>query len=263
MCFYLFLFLNICYIFTTKVHNSRKEDKFNSLSASLNNFANLAPNLFNTAQQPNQNNENTNMDNIVHLAPNLLKTATLLPLLDILPDDISQDDMSDVGDANDAMDNAYQTIQNSNLAVQAAVNAIATCNAEGEIDCEQLMKMYNKTQEYINIASNSYQQATSNASKTINISNKTKKALKVVLIHADNKKNKANAKLSDWAARIAQNAVSQAQIAATAVAKASAQCSVIVKIRCNECPTPAQTLSAAAPPLNATDIDSNKDSTLS
>jgi hypothetical protein len=173
--------------------------------------------------------------------------AMPLPNLDDMPTDIDRNDMSDVADADDAMDSAIQAVENTNLTVQAAVNAIATCKAEGVVDCEELKRLYNKTQEYINIAANSYQQATSMASKTIKISNKSKRLLKTLTCETEIKKHKPNVKLSDLAARMAQNAVSQAKIAATAVAQASAQCSVIVKIRCNECPKPTSN-SIIAPP---------------
>jgi hypothetical protein len=230
MYFYIFLSLYFSYISTNRV-NPRGFNNF-QLGDNLSNI----PDIF-------SNMSNMSPDDLSINAP--ASTPPIpLPSINTTPVNASSQDLLGLEDANDAINSALQTLQNTNIAVQAAVNAIATCSAEGVVDCEQLKKLYNKTQEYINIASTSYQKASNSASNTIKISNKAKGLLTSFSLG----KNKANAKFSDLAAQIAQNAVSQAKIAASAVAQATAQCSVIVKIRCNECPTP--TLSGSAPADN-------------
>jgi hypothetical protein len=158
------------------------------------------------------------------------------PSRDTTPVTVNSSDISGLEEANDSITSALDTIQSANLAVQAAVSAVATCKTEGIVDCQQLKTLYNKTTEYINVASNSMQQANASASNTINISNKAKGLLLQAQINAQ---AKINAKFSDLAAQIAQSALMQAKVAATAVASAAAQCSVIVQIRCNECPAAA------------------------
>jgi hypothetical protein len=176
-------------------------------------------------------------------------TAPALPIRDTSPINVNNLDISGLEDANDAINGALLTLQSTNLAVQAAVSAIATCKAEGVVDCQQLKTMYNKTQEYIDVAANSFQQANASASNTIKISNKAKGLLNAAEVNA---KTKANAKFSDLAAQIAQNAVAQAKVAATAVAQAAAQCNILVQIRCNECPA-----TAATTPLLASSDSTN------
>jgi hypothetical protein len=180
-------------------------------------------------------------------ASDLTRSTSLLPNLTREPNLSTPNPSSNAGmnaatdilglqDADDAINSALQTIQSTNVAVEAAVSAIATCKAEGVVDCQQLKKLYNKTQEYISIAANSFQKANANASNTVRISNKAKALLNAAESAAS---NKANAKFSQLAAQIAQNSVAQAKIAASAVAQAAAQCSIIVQIRCNECPASA------------------------
>ena len=116
---------------------------------------------------------------------------------------------------------AYNTIQHSQITISMAAKAIATCSAYANIDCEELKSSNKTTNIYLDIASKSYAEAKAHArmcheymSKTLSIREKS---------------------ISEMANQMAYSAVHQAHLAADVTAKASAQCSVIIKIKCNEC----------------------------
>ncbi len=126
---------------------------------------------------------------------------------------------------NDAMLSAFKASQNSQIAISAAAKAVVTCTAYGSIDCEELMKTKNQTDVYLKIASNSLQQAKASAN-TVTYSS----SFSIV-----GPLDRTNSRMRDWATQVAQIAVNQAQIAAQVTATASAQCEIIVDIKCNKC----------------------------
>jgi hypothetical protein len=134
--------------------------------------------------------------------------------------------------ANDAMDRASRASANSKKAVQAAASALATCTVQGDVDCEKLKELYGQSTVYIEVASSQTNSAKAEANISMAHAKKAKK----------NKKNNenfslVNSQLADMASSMAQDAVDQAEIAAMVAATASAQCKVMVNIKCNVCPT--------------------------
>jgi hypothetical protein len=231
MHFYLLLTIYISFVYTLNdKHKNKKRDR-------------------NSNDSNTDNSDSNFLGNFPGLALGLLRSTPPPPPLDIFANDDNNNDYynndsddeneieddSDLQDATNAINFALQTIKSTNLVVQAASNALATCKADNVVDCDVLKQLYTKTQAYISVANDSLQAATSNANKATDISKKAKSALNTP-IHGNNKKPKANANLSDLAAQIAQNAVTQAQTAAYTVVLASSQCGVIVNIRCYELP---------------------------
>ncbi len=123
--------------------------------------------------------------------------------------------------ANNALVSAYNAIQHSQIAISMAAKAIATCSAYANIDCDILKNSNENTNIYLETASQSYSEAKAYALICQEYISKTPSMREV--------------SIADMANRIANTAVQQAELAVQVTAKASAQCSIIVRIKCNEC----------------------------
>jgi hypothetical protein len=134
-------------------------------------------------------------------------------------------------DANDALETAQTATRTSYTAIQAAASALASCQISGEIDCQQLMDRYGQSSMYIDVASTSQQSAQAQATAVVETARRARRYGK-----KDDTLSLINSHLADVACGMAQHAVEYAEISAMVAATASAQCGIMMNIKCNTCP---------------------------
>jgi hypothetical protein len=171
---------------------------------------------------------NLELPDINNIMNTINASPQIMPFRPIgIPIDPNDTDQTNDDGTNDAMQSAFKASQNSQIAISAAAKAVATCTAYGSIDCEQLMKTKNETDVYMKIASNSYHQAKASANTAMLSSSLSFSSFGPL--------DRRSTMMKDWLSKIAKSAVAQAQIAAQVTATASAQCEIIVDIKCNKC----------------------------
>jgi hypothetical protein len=159
---------------------------------------------------------------------NLMNSISYNPRMPFRPIGVPSTDQNYFDDdTTKALQSAVKASQNSQIALSAAAKAVVTCTAYGAIDCEELMKTKNQTDVYLKIASNSLQNAKLSANTVVLTSNSN--------FSFTGPLDRRTYMMKDWAFQIAQAAVNQAEIAAQVTATASAQCEIIVDIKCNRC----------------------------
>jgi hypothetical protein len=177
-----------------------------------------------------------NVDDIITPTNPRINTTRLQPIDNIGLQVPSLEDVSrtnaDFENSAVAMLSAYRAAESSRIAISAAAKAVASCSSYANIDCEEIMRSQNKTEEYIEIAAQSSQQAQVNAQ----VAKKAVTASRYILGNEPNASGKkVNARFADIADQIANSAAQQAKIAVDVTASAQAQCNLIVHIKCNVC----------------------------